>query len=211
MSRQAGVYAIRNTRDGRVYIGSSVDFIRRLSDHRKHLTSGKHKNIFLQRAWDKYGPAAFLFCVVVEVADESELRSREQSLIDGTPHHMRYNINPRADVPPAQKGRTYGAATRAKMSIASRASVRTPEWCANISAAVRGRVKSEAHRLKLSQAQKGKPRPLSAASAASKSSKLKGNRNSVGGNRDIQKTQEYRRRMSAIKSGRSVTEGEVVK
>jgi group I intron endonuclease len=49
----AGVYWILNLVNGKVYIGSSVDVENRLQNHKKDLIAGKHRNPYLQRAWNK--------------------------------------------------------------------------------------------------------------------------------------------------------------
>lgn len=50
---ESGIYIIQNTNDGKVYIGQSVNINRRLKDHIRLLKLGKHKNTYLQRAYDK--------------------------------------------------------------------------------------------------------------------------------------------------------------
>ena len=56
-----GVYVIRNTANGKCYIGSAVKFSKRWRDHRRQLTNGTHNNPKLQAAWNKYGSSAFEF------------------------------------------------------------------------------------------------------------------------------------------------------
>lgn len=50
-----GIYYLRDTLKGRLYIGSSKDLTGRFKRHRRELLSGKHHNIYLQRFCNKYG------------------------------------------------------------------------------------------------------------------------------------------------------------
>ncbi len=68
-----GVYAIVNLVEGKQYVGSSKDLRRRWRDHWNELQSNKHSNAHLQRAFNKYGEAAFEFRILQEVVSEEEL------------------------------------------------------------------------------------------------------------------------------------------
>jgi group I intron endonuclease len=84
-----GVYQIRNTINGKIYIGSSKEIEERWKRHLKDLQDGRHHNIKLQRAFNKYGEAAFVF-EVIELADPNCLLIREQSYLDNNKNG--YNI-----------------------------------------------------------------------------------------------------------------------
>lgn len=72
-----GIYKIINTHNGKFYVGSAVKFERRFAMHRWQLRKGTHVNAHLQRAWNKYGEAAFVFAVVEEVSEEADLLAVE--------------------------------------------------------------------------------------------------------------------------------------
>ena len=55
MEKQSGIYQIKNTVNGKVYIGQSIDTIKRYDAHWNMLKQGKHFNKHLQRAFNKYG------------------------------------------------------------------------------------------------------------------------------------------------------------
>ncbi len=55
------VYLITCLRNGRVYVGSSIDWKRRKAQHLSGLRSGKHFNRQLQYDFDRFGLRAFSF------------------------------------------------------------------------------------------------------------------------------------------------------
>lgn len=56
-----GVYAIRNTVDGKVLIGTSPNLPGILNRHRFTLEMGSHTNRALQADWNRFGEGAFAF------------------------------------------------------------------------------------------------------------------------------------------------------
>lgn len=86
----SGIYIISGV--GRNYVGSAVCIHKRWNVHRSTLRAGTHRNIHLQRAWDKHGESAFHFSVLEIVQDKNLLIEREQYWIDSTADL--YNLNP---------------------------------------------------------------------------------------------------------------------
>ena len=72
-----GIYMIRNLKNGKVYIGQSVDIRSRWYKHKNDLRKKSHRNIKLQNAWNKYGEENFSFEVVLTCSKE-ELNSNEK-------------------------------------------------------------------------------------------------------------------------------------
>ena len=70
--KDAGVFQVKNTENGKVLLGSSLNLEGPLSGHRFMLTIGRHRNEDLQREWNEYGPDAFVFEIleVVQVKDD---------------------------------------------------------------------------------------------------------------------------------------------
>lgn len=62
--KQAGVFQIKNTVNGKVLLGSSLNLDGPLNLHRFALTQGTHRNAALQAEWNAYGPDAFVFEIV---------------------------------------------------------------------------------------------------------------------------------------------------
>jgi group I intron endonuclease len=73
------IYRITNEATGRVYIGATCSFIKRKQDHISSLKKGNHKNIFMQRDFNKYGKDSFVFDVLLE---QEDCFSIEQEYID---------------------------------------------------------------------------------------------------------------------------------
>lgn len=82
-----GIYYIKNLVNGKKYIGSSKNLTKRLRDHKSALRVGRHHNIHLQRAWNKYGEENFKF--VSKEFKHGCLLSRENKYIKLCGH---YNI-----------------------------------------------------------------------------------------------------------------------
>ena len=128
----AGIYAIVNAENSKGYVGSSLNVKERLQTHKRILASGRHENIYLQRAYDK-SPNRFhggVLQIVKQNAGESNqnyysrLRRAEQEWID----QMRscdkihgYNINPNATCPPNLKGHKFSQKTCEKRSASRKA------------------------------------------------------------------------------------------
>ena len=88
-----GVYKITNTKNGKVYIGQSVDIKNRFKTHKKQLRENDHDNCFLQDDWNTYGEDSFTF-EVVQKCRSAHLNEIEQHLIkeyDSTNREKGYN------------------------------------------------------------------------------------------------------------------------
>lgn len=77
----SGIYQIFNIYTSDCYIGSSININKRLQVHKRHLKSGKHHSIILQRAWNKYGSDSFEFRILKYINKEN-LITTEQLFID---------------------------------------------------------------------------------------------------------------------------------
>ena len=100
---RTGVYAIVNKVNGKRYVGSAaVNLYRRLyNEHLAKLRRGVHDNEHLQRAWHKYGSAAFVFQILERCSPEDCVR-REQYWIDfykSADGRFGYNKSPTAGSP----------------------------------------------------------------------------------------------------------------
>ena len=169
MSLIRAVYTVHNTLNDKVYVGSSSDVVYRLKRHESALRRGKHANVHLQSAWDKYGEDAFTFSIIEKVLNADDLLGCEQRWMDSLQACDRtkgYNIALHAGAP--MRGRTASAETRTKLSLAGAGRKLSVETKQKISKAMKskqnclGRKLSDSHRAALSES--NRKRTLSAES-----------------------------------------------
>lgn len=70
-----GIYKIVNTENGKIYIGQSINIKHRKNCHNYDLKNNRHKNPYLQKAYNK-NPEAFKFEVLC-ICEEKELNDLE--------------------------------------------------------------------------------------------------------------------------------------
>lgn len=83
--KQAGVFQVRNTVNGKVLLGSSLNLHGALNGHRFTLRIGSHRNKLLQEDWNEYGEDKFVFEIleVVQVSDSPNFNlSDELTLLE---------------------------------------------------------------------------------------------------------------------------------
>lgn len=78
---KSGVYRILNLKNGKYYIGSSVNINARFRLHRSNLDLNKHENKHLQNSWNKHGKAYFRFDVLLYCSPR-DLLFYEQRVLD---------------------------------------------------------------------------------------------------------------------------------
>jgi hypothetical protein len=66
--RPMGVYRIRNTRNGKSYVGFSMDLQARINRQKAELKFGSHRNTELLLEWKSFGESSFVFEVLDELA-----------------------------------------------------------------------------------------------------------------------------------------------
>lgn len=200
-----GVYMIENVVNGNVYVGSAVNLTDRWWQHRSDLSKGVHRNDHLQKAWNKYGAAAFLFKEILYCAKEY-LITWEQIAIDGLKAVIgwsrMYNISP-----------TAGSRLGAKVSGESRERIRAAQTGKKLSAEHKEKIRS-AH-LKYFQSTASKwmiGKVHSAETRAKMSAAQKGRKKSpehiakvVAANRGRTATAEARANMSAAHRGKTIS------
>ena len=124
-------YIATNKRNGKFYIGSTVNFSKRKINHltckvKSHFHNALRKN-----------PDDFEWEVIEDSCDEPVL---EQALLDiWYGKEQCYNLNPSASRPPSWKGRKRTPEEIKKSSDKRRGVKRTPEQCLSISQGLKGR------------------------------------------------------------------------
>jgi hypothetical protein len=168
----SGIYRIRVERGDkppRFYVGQAVNLDQRRRQHFNTLARGRHRNIRLQRAYDKYGPESFYFEVLIVCAKNMDiLLLYEQSVVDFLGTSSIYNLLTKCVG--SWLGATHSVQSRIKIGMQSKARTHSPETKAIISAASRaipaerrvtwkhGQKHTQETRSKLSKVLKGKPK-----------------------------------------------------
>lgn len=75
-----GIYSITNLTNNKIYIGQTVNYKRRISDHKSALRNNRHPNQHLQNAWNKDKENNFTFSLLEECSIET-LDEKEQYYI----------------------------------------------------------------------------------------------------------------------------------
>ena len=149
----SGIYALRNLKNDKVYVGSTLNFRMRWADHRCRLRGSRHTNAVLAKAFDKYGSTSFRF-EVLEVCSEAQLLEREMHWISVLRSDRRlagYNL-----LEHDGRGRfRLTAETRSKIRNALKGRRLSTTHCANIAAGGLGRVQSLESRQRMSAAKQG--------------------------------------------------------
>jgi len=146
-----GIYAIVNRLNQHIYVGSAKNLLHRKQHHFRDLKAGKHKNPYLQRAYDSYGPDALLFGVIEHVSHVEDLLVREQYYIDML--NPQYNI---ARTAGSNLGMTVTPETKARMSTARLKHPHMLEQMEKLGADRRGKPLSPEHRAKITANQIGR-------------------------------------------------------
>lgn len=129
----SGIYRIRNTVNGKVYVGSSKHAQRRMQAHKRLLRLNKHHSSHLQAAWNIDGEAAFVFDLIV-VCAEADLLLYEQIAIDAYKAHINDFGYNQARIAGSTRGFKHSPETKAALSKARAGRKRSLEWVANMSA-----------------------------------------------------------------------------
>jgi len=148
------IYKITNLVNGKIYVGSSKNAIRRMKAHVYKLNLGIHPNKPLQASWILHGEDAFVFSILEQLKYENELIASEQYWLDFTKCYIDgYNIRSKAESNYKVK---VSDETKAKIAKAGKGRIVSPETRLKISQSQIGREFSEDHKFKLSEAGKGK-------------------------------------------------------
>jgi group I intron endonuclease len=147
-----GIYVIRNTTNGNLYVGSSVNIEQRKRYHFNYLKRNVHDSQHLQHAYNKYGKDAFELETMITCHPDN-LIWYEQQFIDGW--HPEYNIRKIANSNvgiklPSMCGRYVSSETREKLRQSKLGIPRSDETKRKLSEAHKGKPLSEEHKKKLS-------------------------------------------------------------
>lgn len=151
-----GVYGIRNTTTGQIYVGSSTDIQKRWRQHLHELRQERHHSSKLQADWAKFGGLAGFELVFLGHADDPALlKDREQYWIDTLQAAVTgYNLHPNAIGP---RGITRSLETRAKIAAARTGMDRGEEFAERCRQRMLGTRASEETKAKMRAIRSGRP------------------------------------------------------
>lgn len=145
-----GVYTITCVITGATYVGQAINVAARWNKHESLLRRGKHHNVHLQRAWNKYGPSSFAWQILRECAAQ-DLTQTEQASVNELKARGTSVYNHGLCVDNAWRGVKRGAPSAAHLAkLRGRAGAKHHFF---------GTKFSEAHCRKISVALTGKPSP----------------------------------------------------
>lgn len=151
-----GIYKLINNINGDFYIGHSIHIRQRINGHFWLLSKGKHPNIHLQRAYNKYGKDQFVAYPLL-YCDKEHLIYYEQLLVDSL--IPQYNIA--KECVSSTLGVKASEETKAKLRYIQRnrdnSKIFTPEVRKKISIASSKKIVSEETKKKLSKYFKENP------------------------------------------------------
>jgi hypothetical protein len=77
--KPAGIFQVKNTINGKVLLGSSLNLEWPSNGYRFRLTIGSHRNKVLQQEWNEHGSEKFVFGIleVLRVKDDSNFNLSE--------------------------------------------------------------------------------------------------------------------------------------
>jgi len=134
MAEVTCIYKIVNTINGKIYVGSAVNFRKRKNLHLKNLRDRKHGNKHLQLSFNKYGLDNFVF-EIIELCSREILLEREQYYIDT----LKPDYNICKSVERSRLGLKNSPEHIAKIRNANLGSKRSLEACKNIGLAKLGK------------------------------------------------------------------------
>lgn len=97
-TNESGIYKLINTKNSKVYVGSTINLKRRLISHFNSLEGNAHENSYLNRSYNK-SKDYFYFEIIEYVPNDNNLLKREQYWMDFYKSFKRvngYNLSPTA-------------------------------------------------------------------------------------------------------------------
>lgn len=148
---ESGIYLIKNNVNGKVYVGSAINFKNRWSQHKCSLKKNKHHSIKLQRSVNKHGLNSFEF-FPIQFCNKEELVMNEQFWISYfNSYNKGYNCDPTAGSPLGRKTNSRSEEHKMKISKANKGRKQSVETLQKKREKALGRKHSEETKNKIKQ------------------------------------------------------------
>lgn len=177
-------YLIRNSVNGKVYVGSSIAMRKRWLAHRRQLRGGRHQNDHLSAAWKKHGETSFEFSVVEE-CEQDDLIAREAAWVE---HYGSMDASNGYNLEHPDRHQGHTEATKQKIAKAHRESP-----------ACRGHRHSAEFKRRMSELHKGNQ--YNKGRVQSPDEKAKRSRSAMGKNKGRKLSEEHKRELSEAHKG----------
>ncbi len=83
MKFRMGVFQIRNTVNGKIFVGSSSNLTAIWNRHKLELNYGNHLNAELQKDWKEFGEDKFLYEIISEIKQsETETKDYKEEIAE---------------------------------------------------------------------------------------------------------------------------------
>lgn len=112
-----GIYICLCLATGKYYLGSSINFSRRLKCHLSDLSLQKHDNGRVQNAWNKYGEKNFIWLKVKECKDANVTEIEQFYLDKYQPWNNQIGLNISKYADSVMRGRKHSEESKKKMSL----------------------------------------------------------------------------------------------
>ena len=164
------IYKIENNISKKVYIGQTINYTKRIRQHKYHLRKGDHDNKYLQKDFNEYGLTSFKFSIIEE-CDDIQALERETYWInyyEGIESSNTYNMVSldglntefKLKVKQGNIGKKRSKETCNKLSEIGRAKKHSLETKIKISKSCKGKNKGHFHsdetKVKISKSCKGR-------------------------------------------------------
>jgi len=166
----SGIYQIKSKLNGKVYVGSAVNFKRRKKNHFQELKNKKHVNRYLQNHYNKYGKTDLQFSIL-KFCEKEMLIEKEQFYIDtlepefnickiaGSILGIIFSKETKQKMSESQTGRKHSKETKQKMSTTRMGTHPSEETIQKMSTTKTGTYLSEEIKRKISKTMAGKNHP----------------------------------------------------
>jgi len=155
--KKSGIYCIENLKNGKKYIGQSVDLEKRKYEHFSSLKGNYHSNTHLQNSYNKYGKKNFKFRILL-YCEPFELTRYEQFFVDYYTPELLYNV--RLECVDSNLGMKHTEEARKRMSEAKHGKNHPNYGKRGKDAPMYGKHHSEETKEKISNALSGENSPM---------------------------------------------------
>jgi len=153
------IYQIRSKATGKIYVGSAMKYVYRISVHLCRLKKGLHHSKILQNHFNKYGIEDLEFNILEEIFNSEDLIIREQFYIDTLKPVFNIRMIAHNQLGVKKSEETRRKISESKRGVSIKGHPISEETKLKLKIFNTGKVLSLEHRRKMSESRKGLKRP----------------------------------------------------